>query len=174
MQGVSHSCTEGSQEQRGYKETDRSAMVVHTAQAFHTPMPPTAPRPLYAPLSPTAPRPSWPLQPRLSVAPMPDLHCSRRVCWVCHTLHDGHAAGVVNCGSAKTSAPPQGSSPGLWAAFTAAPTEGFSPARRALHAPAMDQLSFRPFVWHGRVIHASASKDKPRRPPTAFADGPQA
>ena len=109
LERASHSCTEGSQEQRGYKETDRSAMVVHTAQAFHTPMPPTAPRPLYAPLSPTAPRPSWPLQPRLSVAPMPDLHCSRRVCWVCHTLHDGHAAGVVNCGSAKTSAPPQGS-----------------------------------------------------------------
>jgi hypothetical protein len=101
--------------------------------------------------------------------------CVARVGRVCRlTWHDGHAAGVVICGRAKTSAPPQGSSPGLWAAFTAAPTEGFSPARRALHAPAMDQLSFRPFVWHGRVIHASASKDKPRRPPTAFADGPQA
>jgi hypothetical protein len=61
-------------------------------------------------------------------------------------------------------------SPGLWAAFMAAPTEGFRLARLALRAPAMDQLSFRPVVWRGRVLHELASKDKPMRPLTAFAD----
>ena len=36
--------------------------------------------------------------------------CVARSGRVCHpTLHDCHAAGVVSCGSAKTSAPPQGS-----------------------------------------------------------------
>jgi hypothetical protein len=51
-------------------------MVVHTTHAFHALMPPTAPRPLYTPMSPTAPRPAWPEQSRLSVASMFDLPCA--------------------------------------------------------------------------------------------------
>jgi hypothetical protein len=47
----------------------RAAMVVHTAHAFHDPMPPTAPRPL------------WPRSP---VAPMLDLTCTAHSCRLTH------------------------------------------------------------------------------------------
>ena len=61
-----------------YSHSFTAPMVVHTAHAFHAPIPPTVPRPLHAPMSTTAPRPSWPVQPRLSVAPMLDVRCARR------------------------------------------------------------------------------------------------
>ena len=115
-------------------------MVVHTAHAFHAPMPPTAPRPLYAPMSPTAPRPSWPGQIMLSVAPMLDLRCARRPGVPPHIARWPRrwSRNLRECQDVGAAAGKRASSPGLWGAFMAAPTEGFSPARRALHAPVMD------------------------------------
>jgi hypothetical protein len=141
----------------------RSAKVVDTAHVFHAPMPSTAPMvvhtahafhaPLYAPMSPTASRPSWPVQPRLSVAPMLDLRCARRTGVPPHiaTWPRRWGRNLQECQDVGAAAGKRALSRGLWAAFMVAPAESFSPARLALRAPAMDQLFFRPFVWRCRV-----------------------
>jgi hypothetical protein len=100
-------------------------MVIHTAHAFHTPIPSPHPWSSTPPMPFTPPyRPPYPDRCMLPCRPPhPDHHgqCSPGCPWhpcsmcvaragrVCRpTLHDGHAAGVGICGSAKTSAPPQG------------------------------------------------------------------